>query len=261
MQDMVNLKKFPLDQPDSNDWRDLVFECQTKLKRDGLINLSNFIGEQALLTAVSEVKPVLSTSAFIHTREHNIYFKDAIDGLPENHPALRAFRTVNHTICADQIEDSVIMRLYQWTHFSTFLAAVMKKERLFTMEDPLARVNVMGYNNGEQLNWHFDRSEFTTTLLLQAPESGGYLEYSKDLRSEDDPNYAGVAKLLDGDEPTIIMPMEAGTLNIFRGKNTAHRVKAVEGDRQRIVAVFSYFERPGVVFSKEEQIGFYGRAI
>ena len=44
-----------------------------------------------------------------------------------------------------------------------------------------------------------------------------------------------------------------------RGKNTANKVSTVQGYRQRLIAVFSYFDRPGVVFSKEEQIGFYGR--
>jgi hypothetical protein len=38
-------------------------------------------------------------------------------------------------------------------------------------------------------------------------------------------------------------------------------VSTVKGARERIIAVFSYFDRPGVVFSKEEQIGFYGRAV
>ena len=33
----------------------------------------------------------------------------------------------------------------------------------------------------------------------------------------------------------------------------------VEGDRERIIAVFSYYPRPGVRFSAEEQRGFYGR--
>jgi hypothetical protein len=30
--------------------------------------------------------------------------------------------------------------------------------------------------------------------------------------------------------------------------------------RERMIAVFSYFDRPGVVFSREDQLGFYGRA-
>ena len=32
-------------------------------------------------------------------------------------------------------------------------------------------MNVMAYREGEALNWHFDRSEFTTTLLLQQAEA------------------------------------------------------------------------------------------
>ncbi len=128
------------------------------------------------------------------------------------------------------------------------------------MRDALARANVMAYRDGETLNWHFDRSEFTTTLLLQAPEEGGDFVYRTDLRSDGDPNYEGVAKLLRGEDPDVqTLKLSAGTLNVFRGKNTAHKVSTVKGKRERLIAVFSYFDRPGVVFSKEEQIGFYGR--
>jgi hypothetical protein len=35
----------------------------------------------------------------------------------------------------------------------------------------------------------------------------------------------------------------------------------VKGARERIITVFSYFDRPGVKFTAEEQIGFYGRSI
>ena len=137
----------------------------------------------------------------------------------------------------------------------------MEKEALFPARDDLARVNVMAYREGEALNWHFDRSEFTTTLLLQAPEEGGEFIYRTDLRSDDDPNYDGVAKLLRGQDPEVkSLTLSAGTLNVFRGKNTAHKVGTVKGGRERLIAVFSYFDRPGVVFSREDQLGFYGRA-
>lgn len=56
------------------------------------------------------------------------------------------------------------------------------------------------------------------------------------------------------------MTLRPGTLNVFRGKHTAHRVTPVEGSRERMVAVFSYYEQPGVLFSAEERTGFYGRA-
>jgi ABC-type branched-subunit amino acid transport system substrate-binding protein len=63
-----------------------------------------------------------------------------------------------------------------------------------------------------------------------------------------------------GDPEVKTLKLSAGTLNVFRGKNTAHKVATVEGSKDRLIAVFSYYEKPGVVFSREEQIGFYGRA-
>ena len=142
----------------------------------------------------------------------------------------------------------------------TFLAATMGKDALFPARDDLARVNVMAYREGEALNWHFDRSEFTTTLLLQAPDQGGEFIYRSDLRSDSDPNYDGVARLLRGEDPEVkSLNLTAGTLNVFRGKNTAHKVGTVKGARERMIAVFAYFDRPGVVYSREDQMGFYGR--
>lgn len=154
------------------------------------------------------------------------------------------------------------MALYQWRPLIDFLAQVMRKPALYPMADPLASVNLMAYHSGEALNWHFDRAEFTITLLLQAPQSGGVFEYHKDLRSADEPNYGGVGRLLQGkDNEVRQLPLTSGTLNVFRGVNTAHRVTPVVGNEARVIAVFSYFDRPGVRFTAEEQLGFYGRVV
>ena len=156
---------------------------------------------------------------------------------------------------------AAVHRIYEWTPLADFLARVMRKPRLYPMDDPLARANVMTYHEGDALNWHFDRSEFTTTLLLQAPEAGGEFQYRSGLRTPADPNLDGVARLLDGRDPEVrSLALAAGTLNVFKGRNTAHRVAPVIGPRERMIAVFSYYERPGVLFSEEERIGFYGRA-
>ena len=260
MHDLINLEAYPLNEPGSAKWNALVEDCKAKLAKDGLFNLTGFFRPEALPAAVAELKPVLATESFTHARKHNIYFKKEIEGLPSDHPALREFETSNRTICADQMGQAAVIQLYEWPPFAQFLAAVMEKTALFTMPDPLARVNVMGYREGQALNWHFDRSEFTTTLLLQAPEMGGEFEYDQDLRSEEDPNYDGVADLLEGRRTPTRIVLEPGTLNIFKGKNTAHRVTPVKGTRDRIIAVFSYYDRPDVMFSEQERIGFYGRA-
>lgn len=259
MRELIDLDTYPLDKPESAGWAELVRSCQASLDRDGLFNLPGFVRSQALEEAVAALKPVLSQDAFFHARRHNIYFKPRIDGLDPQHPALSEFETSNRTVCADQMGNNGVLQLYEWAPFARFLAAVMERPNLFTMADPLARVNVMGYSEGQALNWHFDRSEFTTTLLMQAPDAGGAFEFVRDLRSDTDPNYDGVADLLTDKITPSQMALEPGTLNVFKGKNTAHRVTPVQGDQDRIIAVFSYYEQPGVLFSDQERIGFYGR--
>jgi hypothetical protein len=260
--DILDLDRFPLDRPESSSGCALVERCKADLARSGMFNLEGLIRPESLAGAIAQLKPVLDTKSFVHKREHNIYFKKEVPGLAVGHPALKQVTTINHTICADQMpEDAVVLQIYEWPAMAAFLAKTMGKPKLHTMTDPLARVNVMAYRDGEALNWHFDRSEFTTTLLLQAPSMGGEFEYRTDLRTDTDPNYDGVARLLEGLDPTAkIEPLTAGTLNVFKGRNTAHRVTTVRGERERIIAVFSYYERPGVMFSDEERIGFYGRA-
>ena len=262
MNHILDFEQYPLNKPGSKSWLELVKKCQAELAKDGMFNLEGFVRPEALTKAVAELKPIIDTLAFVHKRRHNIYFKKEIPGLAAGHPALTMTETTNHTVCYDQIPNSIPAWIYEWPPFIVFLAAVMKKDALFPMRDPLARLNVMSYRDGEQLNWHFDRSEFTTTLLLQSPEQGGDFIYRSDLRNDDDPNYDDVAKLLRGEDKNVkTINLSAGTLNVFRGKNTAHKISTIRGKRERVIAVFSYFDRPGVVFSKEDQIGFYGRAV
>ncbi|RWP49850.1 2OG-Fe(II) oxygenase [Mesorhizobium sp.] len=261
MKDILDLERYPLDREGSAEWKRLVETSAAALEADGMFNLEGFLRPGVAERAVQEIQPVMATRSHVHRRMHNIYFKPDLPELAPDHPALRKVETISHTVCADQIPDRLVLAIYEYEPLLRFLAAAMRKPRLHVMQDPLARTNVMAYRAGEALNWHFDRSEFTTTLLLQAAQRGGDLEYRTDLRSDDNSNYDGVARLLEGRDPEAkILRMKPGTLNVFRGKNTAHRVTTVEGERERMIAVFSYYEKSGVMFSDEERVGFYGRA-
>ena len=261
MHDIFDLDRYPLDRMGSPERAALVADCRAQLDEIGMFNLEGLVTGAGIDRALTELVPLIGRHAFTHKRHHNIYFLPEIAGLEADHPALTTFETINHTVCADQMPGSVVCRVYEWPPLAQFLADVMEKSVLHIMADPLARANVMAYRAGDALNWHFDRSEFTTTLLLQAPEAGGAFQYRRNLRTESDPNYDGVAALVRGQDPDVVtVPLAAGTLNIFRGKNTAHRVTPVEGKRDRVIAVLSYYERPGVVFSEAERVGFYGRA-
>lgn len=261
MRQLLDLDRYPIDRPDAPETRQLIERCQAELAANGMFILPGLVRASVIGRCAAELEPLIDTAAYTHKRRHNIYFRTDIEGLAPDHPALRRCDTVNHTLCGDQLAGTIVGRIYEWTPLADFLARVMGKLRLFLMADPLARLNVMGYRAGEALNWHFDRSEFTTTLLIQSPEAGGEFEYRSDLRTDDDPNYDGVARLLRGEDDAVrSLPLKPGTLNVFKGRNTAHRVTPAVGGRQRIIAVFSYYERPGVQFTREERVGFYGRA-
>ncbi|MGB5706794.1 MAG: hypothetical protein WBM41_08175 [Arenicellales bacterium] len=259
---LIDLENYPTGQPYSDAYRSLVDRCQKDLERAGMFNLEGFPRPHACRAAVDKIQPVMAIDSYTHRRRHNVYFLDAVLGLEPNHSALVQVETVNHTVCADQIENSAVIKVYEYPPLIQFLANTMNKTMLYLMDDPLARINVMSYRENEALNWHFDRSEFTTTLLLQAPKGAGEFQYRTGLRTDHDPNYDGVARLLDGDDPKMkTLRLKAGTLSVFRGKNTAHRITPVVGSRERMIAVFSYYEHPGKFFSEEEQLGFYGRTM
>ena len=159
------------------------------------------------------------------------------------------------------MHSNIVTEIYESEEFVKFLAAMVGKPVLYPMADRLGRVNVMAYYEGEALNWHFDRSEFTITLLLQSPETGGEFQICKGLRNQGGFNLDEIGRMLaDNGGNVLTQQMSAGSLTIFQGKYTAHRITPIVGSRPRILAVFSYYEEPDVRFSEFEQKGFYGRA-
>lgn len=256
---LIDTEKFPIHEDGAK--RDtLITQCRDEMTATGMFNLHGFLKPSAITETLSLAEPLWAEQSFTHQRAHNIYFKKDIPGLSPDHPALKLNQTTNHTLCGDLLQDTPVAQLYYDPALAKFLADVMETGPLYPMDDQLAAFNVMAYHAGEALNWHFDRSQFTVTLLLQRPEKGGGFEYRTGLRSEKDPNYDGVAKLLSGDDPDVkLMEVEPGTLNVFKGVNTAHRVTPPEGPKSRIITVMTYYDYPGARFTDEERMGFYGR--
>ncbi len=259
MKNLIDLERYPLDRLDSAAGKKLVAGCIDDLARKGMFTLEGFMRREVIEAILPDLLERIERESFTHAREHNIYFDDNITDLPVDHPALARVKTINHTLCGDQIAEQ-LRQIYLWPAVTEFLALVMQQPALYPMGDPLACANVIGYYEGEGLNWHFDRSEFTTTLLLQAPEKGGDFQYRHALRSAFDPNYDGIAKLLRGEDSEIsTLKLGAGDLNVFKGVDTAHRVTPPIGDLARVITIFTYYETPGRMFSDEENLGFYGR--
>ena len=98
-------------------------------------------------------------------------------------------------------------------------------------------------------------------MLIEKPDAGGRFEYVKDLRNADegDMNYDGVQAVLDGTRKPQVLSMDPGTLVLFRGRDSIHRVSPNESDRTRMLAVLAYNAEPGVSLSESARMTFYGR--
>jgi hypothetical protein len=81
------------------------------------------------------------------------------------------------------------------------------------------------------------------------------------LRNEHDDCYDAVRQFLDNPDTQQIevLPQVPGTLTLFRGRYSLHRVTPVVGDRLRLNAVFAYVDQPNVEFSAYARQLFYGR--
>ena len=132
---------------------------------------------------------------------------------------------------------------------------------MYPYEDPLSSINIHYASEGQELGWHFDNSSFAITLLLQKPEGGGSFEYVKDLRNADagEMNFNGVKDVLDHKTVINTLDINPGTLVLFRGRNSMHRVTPTEGDITRMLVVLAYNNKPGVALSENARMTFYGR--
>ena len=256
---LIDTDRLPLDRPDDRLWQRLLERGRSEMAAAGSLSLDRFVRADAVRRAVTEVEAHLPGGAHRHVAHHNIYFSDDM-GADGGAAVARSQLTSNLTLAGDLLRGGVLDQIYRWPGLHRFLAALFDKSALYPMADPLACLNVMSYGPGDGLGWHFDRAEFTVTLLLRAAGAGGVFEYRRNLRSADDPNYAGVVRLLQGEDAHVAaLPLTPGTLNVFAGLRSPHRVTPITAPPSRLIAVLSFMERPDVTFHAVDRRRFYGR--
>jgi hypothetical protein len=126
----------------------------------------------------------------------------------------------------------------------------------------MGALNLAVMGDGERLHWHFDQTDFVTSIALRPSEAGGDFEYVPLIRSAADENYPRVKQLLNGsNEGVVRVPMHPGTLLLFEGRNSIHRVTPIRGRTTRLVALLAYDTKPATRSSKLLQMARYGRAL
>ena len=256
---IVNLECCPIADLDSPEGAVFARSARKRFLEDGLCLVPGFIRPDAFKILAEEANGCIGDAWFCRST-HNVYLAEASPELPAGDAATRQERTFVGSIPYDRIgEDASLRRLYLWEPLKDFVGAVLGEPRLHRFADPLGACSVNVYVDGGEHGWHFDESEFSVSVMVQAPESGGAFEYVPRIRGRRDERSI-VGAVLDGDRRRVReLPFTAGTLLIFAGRETLHRVTGVGGARPRLVPVLAYAERPGLANSEEVRMLFWGR--
>lgn len=257
---IVDLERYPLHDADGDACRTLVRRLRQQLADEQYCEMPGFLLEACRLEEIERVKPVIPQANHASSMR-NIYLEREPDpALPTDHPRNRFNPASYHMMGAHLLpDDSALIRLYYWPVFRQFISRITE-ETLYPSADPYQPVNVLCHMAGDRSAWHFDSDNaFTMTLMLQAPEGGGVFEMLPNSRSPEDPNIAGLRHFLDGDRSGVkSLTREEGTLMIFRGRDSAHQVTPVTGERERLMCVMVYEHAPGVTGNPVVNATVYG---
>jgi hypothetical protein len=134
--------------------------------------------------------------------------------------------------------DSPMRRLYEWDELRRFVAAILELDVVYPYGDPLGALN----------------------LAVQDADEGGDFEVAPRIRSADDEHYGDVAEVLAGARDRVVtLPMTPGTLLVFAGRYSLHRVSPIVGSTPRLVGLFGYDTKPGTMSSDLLKEVRYGR--
>ena len=142
----------------------------------------------------------------------------------------------------------------------SFVEAIVGRGRLYRYADTCGALNLSVMIAGDELQWHFDQTDFVVSLALQDAERGGDFEVVPFIRSERDERYGAVRDVLNSDRSAVVaLEMTPGTLLVFEGRYSLHQVSKVAGAVDRLVALLSYDTKPGTVSSDWLRKLRYGR--
>jgi hypothetical protein len=227
----------------------------------GCFRLPGFITHEGVDKIKAECLEVISDGGVIGNqvgRAVNCYYTEGDAKESESHPVNTFFDRRFGAIRDDKIGASDALRsIYDDEQVVTFVADVLDVPTLYQSRDSYQALTVNVMEDNDKLHWHFDCNACAITLGIQVPESGGELEYIPNIGRE---SYDEIEQVLAGqyrstktvheqsgdaaDPPDQISSYQyetgEGELVFFCGGASIHRVRAVKGDRLRLVAALQF---------------------
>lgn len=260
--ELIDLYRYPIHDLDSDRGQELVATVQSDLREKSLAVLTGFLTADALQLLAAEAEQLVPL-AYPGPTALTPYFFDydiAGDDIDDDHPARMTSDRRLGQVAFDLIPvGSLLRNLYESDLVTELVRRVQQKDNLYRFGDKYQSFNVTVMEEGGCQHWHFDRGQLLTTLLLQEPDDGGVFEYAPDIRQDSGENFEAVADVMNGRSDHVRqLTIAAGSLTMFRGHYTLHRVTPVVGSRRRLQTVFSFADQPGVSGDLETSVTNYG---
>jgi hypothetical protein len=269
---VVDTARYPLDEPGSPGWHELVDRVRDDLRRTGCSVLADFV-DPAVHDTLRREGDELAPFAHDEVEVVNAYNIALDTPLPDDHPGRIPLERGNAFVARDRIPPGfVIHRLYTSPLVQRFVAACLGLPAVHELADPLAGLCLNVIPPGRAHPWHFDTNEFSVSILTRPAEAGGVFEYCPNIRSAGSENLAGVRAVLTGGADAAAddadaggrvrrLTLRPGDLQLFTGRFSLHRVTTVRGPTARHSAILAYCERPGVVGSVARTQQLFGRVL
>ena len=253
---LINLDRYPVANPDL--WARETARYRQELNRHDAVCLDGFLTSTAVQLAIADIESHLP-EAF--RKQRTIPVSTVMPELPPGHPATTPQLHDMRVLATDQLAaDGPLRRIYASPAVCTAVAGILGIPELFPCADPLLALVVTAMSAGQGQGWHFDDNDFVASILLQQPASGGEFEYVPGLSGQTGIDADAVGDILTGDHRKLHrLGLTAGTLTLFQGRHTLHRVSPVGGPPDRLIALLSYHSQPGMVFAPVVQKNNTGR--
>jgi len=258
--EFVDLDRYPVLDPGGAAYAALVSDARAQLAGTGAVELDGFLTPAGVEAMVADADR-LASRAHHSAGEGTAYLEFPDFSLPDDHPRLTWGHYAVGAVPYDLMPaDSLLRRFYEWEPLRALLEAVLDRGTIHPYADPFGALNLAVMGEGDELQWHFDQTDFVVSLAIQTADEGGRFEVHPRIRTADDERYEDVAGALAGDRAGVVtLPMVPGTLLVFEGRNSLHRVSPVGGGLPRHVGLLAYDTAPGTMGSDLLREARYGR--
>lgn len=259
--DLVDLERFPLREPNSARWLQVVAQARLDITAIGAAEISDFLTPDGVAAMVADAE-ALAPRGHRSGGRGGVYLEQPGAQWPEGHPRLHRMDYGVSAVGYDVIPSASPLRaLYESEELTRFIEAIIDRGPLYHYADPCGALNLAVMTEGDELQWHFDQTDFVVSLAIQSAERGGDFEVVPRIRSRADESYDAVSRVLRGEHQDVVtLAMTPGTLLIFEGRNSLHRVSPIRGVRRRHVGLLAYDTTATTVSSEELRRTRYGRS-